>query len=102
MASILSGNSLPVQQSNQFQQGQAGQQDPMGQINAIIQQILGSENPAAAFQQVVDNVPGGQDAIKAANQYGNGQFNRETFMNIAAAQGKQALAQQLMQRMGLG
>ena len=101
MASILSGNSLPVQQSNQVQQGQAGQQDPMAQINAIIQQVLGSENPGAAFQQVINTVPGGQEAVKAADQYGNGQFNKETFMNIAAAQGKQAFAQQIMQRMGL-
>lgn len=93
MASILSGNSLPAQ-SNQ-------PQDPMSQINAIIQQILGSDNPTQTFNQFVGSTPAAQNAVNLANQYGNGAFNKDTFMRIAAAQGKQALAQQLMQQMGL-
>ena len=94
MASILSGNSYPAQSSQQ-------QQDPMAQINALIQQVLGSENPSQTFEQFLSSTPAAQAADNLAKQYGNGAYNKDTFMRIAAAQGKQALAQQIMQRMGL-
>ena len=77
------------------------QQNPMDQVNATIQQILGSGNPALAFQQFLQSTPAAQTADSLAKQYGNGVYNKDTFMRIAAAQGKQALAQQLMQQMGL-
>lgn len=94
MASILSGNSLP---SNQAQP-----QDPVAAANALVQQIMSSENPTETFNQIVNQSPEARNAVDLAKQYGNGQFNKETFMRIAAAQGKQALAMQIMQRMGLG
>ena len=94
MASILSGNSLQAQSN-------AMQQDPMAQINAVINQIMGSENPSQTFQQFINSTPAAKAADDLAKQYGNGVYNKETFMRIAAAQGKQALAQQLMQQMGL-
>lgn len=72
----------------------------MSQVNALIQQIMSSENPTATFQQMIGQSPEAQQAMSIANQYGNGDF-KTAFMNYAAATGKQAIAQQIMQGMGL-
>lgn len=95
MASILSSNSSPAMQMAIPQQG-----NPMDSVNSIINQIMGSQNPAVAFQQMIGNSPEAQTAMNLINQYGNGD-PKTAFMNYAAAQGKQALAQQIMQKMGL-
>lgn len=49
---------------------------------------------------MVGNSPEAQSAMNLINQYGNGD-PKAAFMNYAASQGKQAMAQQIMQRMGL-
>lgn len=98
MASILSNNSFQTQQPMQMQTPQQG--NPMDNVNSIINQIMGSQNPTAAFQQMVGSSPEAQSAMNLVNQYGNGD-PKAAFMNYAAAQGKQALAQQIMQKMGL-
>lgn len=79
---------------------QNNQPDMMSTINGVIQQILGSNDPSASFQQFVSNNPEAKIALDIANQYGNGDF-KTGFMNYAAASGKQAIAQQILQMMGL-
>lgn len=96
MASILLGTPSN-QQTNNF----GAQANPADQVNAVIQQILSSQNPTATFQQFVNSTPAAQNAINLANQYGNGAFNKDTFLRIAAAQGNQALANEIMQKLGL-
>ena len=66
----------------------------------MMQQILGAPNPQQAFSQIVSSSPDAQNVMNIVRQYGNGDF-RTAFMNYAAAQGKQALAQQIMQNWGL-
>ena len=65
-----------------------------------MQQILGAPNSAQTFNQIVSSSPEAQNVMNIVRQYGNGDF-RTAFMNYAAAQGKQALAQQIMQSWGL-
>lgn len=69
--------------------------DPVQTVNVLIQQIMGSSDPKAAFEQMISGSPEAQNAMQLINQYGNGDF-KTAFMNYAAAQGKTALAQQLM------
>lgn len=110
MASILSRNSLPNPSmnnqmfggmTNPVQQTPTAQgSDPLAQINAAINQILGSQDPAAAFQQILKSSPEAQNAMNIIYQYGNG--NPETaFANYAAASGRQAIAQPILQKLGL-
>lgn len=61
---------------------------------------MGSSNPTQTFNQVVNNIQGGQDALNKIKEYGNGD-PKTAFMNFAAQQGKNALAQQIMQGLGL-
>lgn len=61
---------------------------------------MGSSNPTQTFNQVVNNIRGGQDALNKIKEYGNGD-PKTAFMNFAAQQGKNALAQQIMQGLGL-
>ena len=72
----------------------------MEYVNAIIQQILNAPDPMAEFQKIVRSSPQLQNAMQLAQQYGNGNFET-AFYNMAAAQGKQAIGQQILQRMGL-
>lgn len=59
-----------------------------------------SGDPKATFNQVVNNIQGGQNALDLIQQYGNGD-PKTAFMNYAAQQGRNALAQQIMSGMGL-
>lgn len=61
---------------------------------------MNSADPKQTFNQVVSNIDNGQQAINLINQYGNGD-PKTAFMNYAAQQGKSALAQQIMQGLGL-
>ena len=70
------------------------------EVDAAIQQIMSSPNPQQVFSQIVGSSPDAQNAMNLIKQYGNGD-PKAAFMNLAAAQGKQAIAQQLMQAWGL-
>lgn len=92
MASILSENpsvSQPEQTNN-----------PINAVNNIIGQILNSANPQQTFQQVLSKSQDAQNAMNLINQYGNGN-PKQAFLNYASQMGKQNLAQQIMQRLGL-
>jgi len=75
-------------------------QDPMAALNSLVGQIMNSADPKQTFNQVVSNIDGGQNALNLIQQYGNGD-PKAAFMNYAAQQGKSAMAQQIMQTMGL-
>lgn len=61
---------------------------------------MGSSDPTQAFNQMLAASPDAQRAMELIRQYGNG--NPETaFMSYAASQGKQALGQEILRRMGL-
>ena len=72
----------------------------MTSVNSLIQQVLGSSDPSQAFQQILNSSKEAQEAMNLINQYGNGD-PKAAFENLAAAQGKRALAEQIKQRMGL-
>lgn len=91
MASILSGN--PLESKNQSN-------NPVETINSIIGQILNSANPQQTFQQVISQNQEAQNAMNLINQYGNGD-PKQAFLNYANQTGKQNLAQQIMQKLGL-
>lgn len=91
MQSILSNNPLDQQPT---------QQDPATAVNSLVGQIMGSKDPNQTFNQMVSNIDGGQNALNLIKQYGNGD-PKAAFMNYAAQQGQQMLAQQIMQGLGL-
>ena len=62
---------------------------------------MNSVDPNQTFNQMVGKIDGGQNALSLIQQYGNGD-PRAAFMNYAAQMGKNAMAQQIMQRLGLG
>lgn len=74
--------------------------DPAAAVNNLVGQVMNSTDPKQTFSQVVSNIDNGQQAINLINQYGNGD-PKTAFMNYAAQQGKSALAQQIMQGLGL-
>ena len=90
MPSILSENT-PSQTNN----------NPVGAVNNLVNQIMGSANPQAAFQQMLNSSPDCKNAMNLINQYGNGD-PRQAFMNYASQMGKTGLAQQILQKLGLG
>lgn len=93
MASILSWNgSTNTQINNQMPQRQ--------EIDGFVSQIMNTPNPQQTFSQIVSSSPDAQNVMNLIRQYGNGD-PKTAFMNYAAAQGKQALAQQIMQSWGL-
>lgn len=61
---------------------------------------MGSADPNQTFNQMVSNMPQGQEALDKIKTYGNGD-PKTAFMNFAAQQGQQMLAQQIMQRLNL-
>lgn len=61
---------------------------------------MGSADPTQTFNQMVSSMPQGQEALNKIKEYGNGD-PKTAFMNFAAQQGKQALAQQIMQSLNL-
>ena len=92
MGSILSNNHSPQQTT--------GQQDPMAAVNSLVDQIMSSANPNQTFNQMVSKIDGGQNVMNLIQQYGNGD-PRTAFMNYAAQNGKNAMAQQILSRLGL-
>ena len=70
-------------------------------ISNIANQILGSANPQQAFQQILQQNPDAQNAMNLISQYGNGD-PKAAFMNYAAQTGKQGIASQILQKLGLG
>ena len=70
-------------------------------ISNIASQILGSANPQEAFQQILQQNKEAQNAWNLVNQYGNGD-PKTAFMNYASQTGKQGLAQQILQKLGIG
>lgn len=93
MASILSGNQFPQQQQIA--------NDPANAVNNLVNQVLNSVNPQQTFQQILQQSPEAQNAMQMINQYGNGD-PKQAFMNYASQMGKQGLAQQILQKLGLG
>ena len=74
--------------------------DPFESAKKLAQQILGSQDATQAFNQMLASSPEAQKAMELINQYGNGD-PKAALANYAAAQGQQAAAQQIIQRMGL-
>ena len=89
MASILSDNNPQSTINN-----------PMDSIKNIINQIMNSANPQATFQQVLQQSPDAAKAMQMINQYGNGN-PQQAFLNYANQTGKQELAKQISQKLGL-
>lgn len=85
---------------NRLSPQQAQPQTEADQINQLANQILGSVNPQETFNQLVNSNPDAKNAMNLINQYGNGD-PKAAFMNYASAMGKQALGQQIMQRLNL-
>ncbi len=79
---------------------QGSQADPVAAANALVQQILGADDKNAAFNQILASSPEAQQVMTLINQYGNGD-PKTGLLNWAAAQGRTAAAQQLIQRFGL-
>ena len=91
MASIFSQNPLPPSSA----------QSPKTMATNIANEILSSANPQQAFQQVLQQNPEAQNAMNLINQYGNGD-PKQAFLNYASQTGKSGLAQQILQKLGLG
>ena len=69
-------------------------------VSNLINQILGSANPQQMFNQMLSTNKDAQNAMNLINQYGNGD-PKAAFMNYMNSQGKQAVGQQIMQKLGL-
>lgn len=93
MPSILSNNNVVVPENTK--------QDPVSIVKTMANQIMSSVNPQQAFNQVLSASPDAKNAMDLINQYGNGD-PKAAFMNYAAATGKQDIAQQILQKLGLG
>ena len=89
MPSILSNN--PEPQTN----------SPVSAVKNLVDQIMGSANPQAAFQQMLNSSPDCKNAMNLVQQYGNGD-PKQAFLNYAAQTGKSGIAQQILQKLGLG
>ena len=93
MPSILSNNNVVVPENTK--------QDPVSIVKTMANQIMSSVNPQQAFNQVLSASPDAKNAMDLINKYGNGD-PKAAFMNYAAATGKQDIAQQILQKLGLG
>ena len=89
MASILSDNNPQSTINN-----------PIDSVKNIVNQIMNSANPQATFQQVLQQSPDAAKAMQMINQYGNGN-PQQAFLNYANQMGKQDLARQILQKLGL-
>ena len=89
MPSILSNTPTP-QQNN-----------PVTAVKNLVDQIMNAANPQAAFQQMLNSSPDCKNAMNLVQQYGNGD-PKQAFLNYAAQTGKSGLAQQIIQKLGLG
>ena len=92
MASILSNNNNP--------QSSTSDNDIMNKVENIISQIINSTNPQQTFNLVLQKSPEAKQAMDLINQYGNGD-PRQAFINYASQTGRQGLAQQIFQKLGL-
>ena len=70
-------------------------------VTNIINQILSSANPQAAFSEVLNKIPNGQNLWQQFQMYGNGDPSKAV-ANYAAQTGKQNIAQQVLNNLGLG
>ena len=70
------------------------------EINSLASQIMGSANPQQTFNSILENNPNAKQAMDLINQYGNGD-PKAAFMNYMSAQGKQAIGNQIIQKLGL-
>lgn len=61
---------------------------------------MGAVNPQQAFNQILSSNKDAQNAMNLINQYGNGD-PKAAFMNYMNSQGKQAIGQQIMTKLGL-
>jgi hypothetical protein len=75
--------------------------NPVSAVRDIVDQIMRSSNPQAAFQQMLDSSPDCKNAMNLINQYGNGD-PKQAFLNYASQTGKSGIAQQILQKLGLG
>ena len=69
-------------------------------MNNIINQILGSANPQQMFNQILSQSPDAKNAMNLINQYGNGN-PKQAFMAYANQTGRQELAKQILNKLGL-
>lgn len=69
-------------------------------LKNLANQVLSSANPQASFNQMIESNPNGKAAMSIVQEYGNGD-PKAAFMNYAASQGKQALASQILAKLGL-
>ena len=90
MPSILSNNTPEPQRTN-----------PASAVRNIVDQIMGSANPQAAFQQMLNSSADCKNAMNLIQQYGNGD-PKQAFLNYASQTGKAEIAQQILQKLGLG
>ena len=90
---------MPSILSNQMPE-QPQMNDIVGSVKNIVNQIMNSANPQQMFNQTIGSTKEGQEAMNLIQQYGNGD-PRQAFMNYASQMGKQGLAQQIMQKLGL-
>lgn len=69
-------------------------------VNNIVNQIMGSTNPQETFNSYVNSNPELKNYYELMNRYGNGD-PKAAFMAYAQQNGKSAMAQMIMQRLGL-
>lgn len=69
-------------------------------VNNLVNQVMSSADPNQTFNQMVSKIDGGQNALKLIQQYGNGD-PKTAFMNYAAQNGKSAMAELILRRLGL-
>lgn len=90
MASILSNNNTQNSTSDNI----------MNKLEAVINQIINSANPQQTFNLILQKSPEAKQAMDLINQYGNGD-PKQAFANYASQTGRQSLAQQISQKLGL-
>lgn len=61
---------------------------------------MGAVNPQQAFNQLLASNKDAQNAMNLVNQYGNGD-PKAAFLAYAQSKGQNALATQIMQKLGL-
>ena len=61
---------------------------------------MSSPDPKQTFNQMVTKIDGGSNALNLIQQYGNGD-PKAAFMNYAAQNGKSAMAEAIMRKLGL-
>lgn len=77
------------------------QSDPIAaDISGLASEILSSFNPNKAFSEFVNKSEDAKKGMEIVKGYGNGD-PKVAFMNYAKEKGKEALAQQIMSRLGL-